>query len=223
MRPDARGALRCDTAGVALHPCAGETSAEEKTMSHTIPTNLAKVLPRGVALEHCTITTWAELSAKHDVTVKVAERPIRPAEPSAERRRRGVSALKLRRILGPLTVVVLPGYYATDGNAEVEYRTAKSAKEAAREYVESGDWGERDRTIWIDVLAYRKALGVRKDDVVEIRIDEQRHTIPLDPEEPPCTRDEHTWGERDMRGHGGGVIITDICMHCARYRIIDTW
>src|SRR5690606_4202298 len=133
--------------------------------------------------------------------------------------------LKLRRILGPLTVVVLPGYYATDGNAEVEYRTAKSAKEAAREYVETGDWGERNETIWIDVLAYRKALVVgENDDVVEVRIDEQRHTITLDPNEPDCTDGQtHDWRGRDMRSHGGGLIITEVCAHCGRRRIHNTW
>src|SRR5690606_9792395 len=54
--------------------------AEEKTMPYPIH-NLIETLPRGVTLEHCTITTWAELTAKHDVVVQVAERSIRPAEP----------------------------------------------------------------------------------------------------------------------------------------------
>src|SRR5690606_5491773 len=122
----------------------------------------------------CTITTLAELAAEHDVVVRVAGRSIPDSS----------------------TVVVLPGYYATDGNAEVEYRAAKSAKEAAREYVESGDWGERDKTIWIDVTAYRRGFVVVGDDdeVVEIRIDEKRHTITLDPEEPDCKDGrDHDW------------------------------
>ena len=26
-----------------------------------------------------------------------------------------------------------------------------------------------------------------------------------------------------MYGHGGGVIITEVCRHCGRYQITDTW
>src|SRR5690606_9177497 len=84
----------------------------------------------------------------------------------------------------------------------------------------------RDRTIWIDVLAYRKGFVVvgEDDEVVEIRIDEKRHTITLDPEEPDCTDGQtHDWRERGVRSHGGGVIITKVCAHCGRYRIHDTW
>lgn len=189
-------------------------------MSHTIPTNLVETLPYGVAIEHCTITTGAALAAEHEVEATHYTRD---------------------EIKEFATVVVLPGYYATDGQIELEYRDAESAEAAAREYVESDDWGERDKTYWIDVTAYRKALGVGEDDdVVEIRIDEERHTITLEPEEPDCEASDGTWRSSHdwqsphevvgglaenpgVRGHRGGVIIEEVCAHCGCYRIRDTW
>lgn len=57
--------------------------------------------------------------------------------------------------------IVLPGWTADDGNAEVEYPAADDGDEAAREYVEDGDWGECESTDWIEVTAWRVALVLR--------------------------------------------------------------
>lgn len=54
--------------------------------------------------------------------------------------------------------VVLPGAFANDGNAEVEYPDVTSRREAAEAYVADGDWGEIAETTWIDVWAWRSAL-----------------------------------------------------------------
>jgi hypothetical protein len=58
-------------------------------------------------------------------------------------------------------------------------------------------------------------------------------TTTIDPDEPDCTGDGHDWQSPEMLGglsenpgvvgHGGGVIVTEVCAHCGRYRTTDTW
>src|SRR5690606_7646699 len=144
---------------------------KEKTM-HTIPTNLAKALPHGVSVEDCTITTLAELAAEYDIDIDIAD-------------------------IGDAPTYLLPGWFADDGNAEIHIPDADSGEDAARQYVDGGDWGERDRTDWVDVWAWRRALVLDEGHVFTIELDRDRHTIAIDPEEPPCTHDEHDWHERD--------------------------
>src|SRR5690554_4164480 len=95
----------------------GEIGAEEETMSHTIPADLVTALPRGVAIEHCTITTLAELAAEYDIDIDIAD---------------------LDAVIGDAPALMLPGWYADDGNAEVYFPAAEDGRAAAREYVEGG-------------------------------------------------------------------------------------
>lgn len=117
-----------------------------------------------------------------------------------------------------------------DGNAELVIE-ADDAEEAAQEYVDSGEWGDRTKTEWVDVRV------VPLDNDEEPLEDEcpEIITITLDPNEPGCESPKgHDWqnpievvgGLKEnpgVYGHGGGVTITEVCSHCARYRIIDTW
>lgn len=60
-------------------------------------------------------------------------------------------------------------------------------------------------------------------------------TYTFDPPEPDCDGEhDHDWqspysvvgGIRDnpgVWGHGGGVIIREVCAHCGRYKVTDTW
>lgn len=59
-------------------------------------------------------------------------------------------------------MVALPGYVADDGNAEVEYELADSGKEAAKEYVSDGDWGDdRSSSSWVTVYTWRRGLRLQ--------------------------------------------------------------
>lgn len=59
-------------------------------------------------------------------------------------------------------------------------------------------------------------------------------TITVDPPAPECNDHEHDWqsphellgGIEDNPGvwaNGGGVLIKEVCAHCGRYKITDTW
>ena len=175
----------------------------------TTPAELIATLPKSIRADECTITTFGALRAEYDVGAYVDD---------------------------GAPVVVLPGWFADDGNAEVHFPRAASGEAAAQEYVDGGDWGERTRTDWIDVWVWRRAYALDEDgDVVMLALDRERHTIELPPEEPDCIAGHsHVWmsshsvvgGLKENPGvyaHGGGVIITEVCKHCGCYRITDTW
>lgn len=115
-------------------------------------------------------------------------------------------------------------YYCDDGNAEAAIEAA-SAAEAAQEYVDTGDWGENTRTSWITVYVATSPDATEREKI----------TVAIEPEEPECDCDhDHDWrspysvlgGLREnpgVWGHGGGVIITEVCAYCGAYRVIDTW
>jgi hypothetical protein len=132
--------------------------------------------------------------------------------------------------------VVLPGWIADDGNAEVDYPDAASGLEAAREYVESGDWGEVESTQWVTVYAWRVALARDEDgDIVDVTLDRDSHSIGIDPEEPECPcADRHKWSDdHSLVGgcesnpgcfaRGGGAICHYVCVYCGLERRDNSW
>ena len=122
-------------------------------------------------------------------------------------------------------------YWADDGNAAVEYE-AESGAASAQMYVDGGEWGEITSTIWVHVSTWVEEMD---DDGEVVRLEEERHTVKIDPEEPECRHDEgHDWrspysvlgGLREnpgVRGNGGGVVCTSVCRHCGAYQISDSW
>ena len=122
--------------------------------------------------------------------------------------------------------------FADDGNAEVAYSHDTTASDAAHQYVETGDSGDRDTTSWVDVWTYRK--GVNESGPI-IRVEEESHTITLEAEEPECIDgEEHIWhtpysilgGCKENPGcwgNGGGVVIKEICRCCGTVKVTDTW
>lgn len=117
--------------------------------------------------------------------------------------------------------------YACDEYCELEFE-GLSHDEAAEAFASSGDWGDRLSTDWLEVFTYRY------DEDGE-RIDSQSHTIKLEAIEPPCPEgDAHDWqsphaivgGQKDdpgVRPHGGGVLITEVCMRCGCRQVTNTW
>ena len=112
-------------------------------------------------------------------------------------------------------------YHCDDGNFEEEIE-ADSPREAARQYVAAGEWGDDLITSWVHVWVWTN------DE------DRDRIRVPIEPTEPECTSDDHDWrnplsvvgGLKEnpgVYGHGAGVTITEVCKHCGWYRITDTW
>lgn len=108
-------------------------------------------------------------------------------------------------------------------NAEITIE-ADSPREAAQEYVDSGDYSTDGETTWVNVTVTDPEDGHYT-----------RVKITVDPEEPDCSHEDgHEWeapfsivgGIREnpgVHGHGGGVTIHEVCCHCGCHRHRDTW
>jgi hypothetical protein len=175
--------------------------------SDDLLTAFAGHLPDGIEISDCELTTYG------DERISVAGAWIDSDTPA----------------------LILPGWVADDGNAEVKYPDAESGAEAAQEYVDDGSWGDSAETSWVNVTTWRPVLLLLDGETEWARADEESHTITLEAEEPDCADgEEHDWrsphsvlgGLEDdpgVQGHGGGVIITEVCAHCGIYRVTDTW
>jgi hypothetical protein len=135
------------------------------------------------------------------------------------------AALEILRARGELSFV------ADDGNNEVEYDYFATAREAAEAYVSEGSWGEDESTWWCEVYVFSRwtldGFSLDEDD-------RESFSIRVDPPEPECEEEcDHEWtspeslgGCREnpgVWGHGGGVIIEEVCAHCGLHRHTDTW
>lgn len=115
------------------------------------------------------------------------------------------------------------------GTREIEAESLREALDQAAAWARDGDWPIDDRTIWVRVEV--TATEADEDDYTEsgsIR-------VAIDPEEPECDGGtEHDWQSPveivggiaenpGVWGHGGGVTITECCMHCGCARMTDTW
>lgn len=120
--------------------------------------------------------------------------------------------------------------YADDGNAEVSY-DGMSEEDVARTYAYDGDWGVYKTTTWVTIYTWREAID-DEGNIVELGRD--IHTVAIDPNEPRCSEEDHDWqrphkivgGIEDnpgVQGHGGGVYITEVCMHCGCKKVTDSW
>jgi hypothetical protein len=122
-------------------------------------------------------------------------------------------------------------WVADDGNAEVEYET-EFRREAAQEYVDDGDWGERGGTCWVTVYTYpRYYVGAERIDDPD---DRESHAIPIEAKVPDCPEGEHEWcsphsvvrgikANPGVWGKGGGVVVHEVCRHCGVEQVTDTW
>jgi len=106
---------------------------------------------------------------------------------------------------------------------EVEAESIEAALEMALEDVEENLYRRRTTT-WVDVAA----RDVATDEVAGV-------LFTVEPEEPECDGyGAHEWSAAwrlvgglaenpGVFGHGGGVRIHDVCLHCRTERIRDTW
>lgn len=108
--------------------------------------------------------------------------------------------------------------------ATITADSAEEALEEAKSNVDRSNYEGADGTLWIDVRVINQVTG-----------EEATDTVTLDPDVPACADGhDHDWqspcavvgGIKDnpgVWGHGGGVIIREVCAHCGTYRVTDTW
>lgn len=110
--------------------------------------------------------------------------------------------------------------------SEVTAASGKEALDEACSEVDRGSWyPDAQGTIWVDVRVN-----------CELTHEEDARTVTLHEEEPECSSADvhHDWqspveivGGIDenpgVQGHGGGVILDEVCMICGCGRQTDTW
>jgi len=120
-------------------------------------------------------------------------------------------------------------HLCSDGDTEINLEPSRPRR-VTKELVFGGDWGDLTKTVWVDVWVTPLAADGEP-------IEDKRAciTIAIDPEEPPCVDGQkHEWcsphevvgGRKEnpgVWGHSGGVIITEVCSRCGRYRKTETW
>jgi len=112
-------------------------------------------------------------------------------------------------------------YRCWDESGVREEFEAASAQAAAEEYVTTGSWGDGLTTRW-------HTIWVVEDG------DAKAHDVVVHPPEPACGGEGHRWesphaivgGVKEnpgVHGHGGGVVIDEVCLACGWARRTDTW
>lgn len=113
---------------------------------------------------------------------------------------------------------------------EIEASDMEEAKELCREWAKNADWNDPNGTWHVEYTIREKGTDADQYTTESIFVD-------FPPPEPGCVSDDgHRWDsthavEGGMEqnpgvwGHGGGVIISEHCMHpgCAVTRTRDTW
>jgi hypothetical protein len=110
-------------------------------------------------------------------------------------------------------------HYATE-----EHASLADAIESAVAGVDRANYGDAEGTIYISVSVYCGLTG-----------EEASRTVTLNPDEPECVDgEEHDWQSPHeilgglsenpgVMGHGGGVIVEEVCMRCGCARMTDTY
>lgn len=115
---------------------------------------------------------------------------------------------------------------------EVEADDWREARNEARDWARGGDWNFQpgDESIWVKV-----AITPLDDDGEELEDDAEEISVQVDPPEPECpSGDDHRWespyellgGLKEnpgVQGHGGGVVICEVCVRCGCQKTTDTW
>ena len=123
-------------------------------------------------------------------------------------------------------------YEMTDECGGEETITAESDKDAitqTEEWLRGGDYDTTEGTVYVHGHVRRADLAECIEGVSSIPV-----SVVIQPDEPDCTAPEHDWQSPEevvhgckenpgVYGHGGGVIITEVCRYCGTYRVTDTW
>jgi hypothetical protein len=115
----------------------------------------------------------------------------------------------------------------------IEANSHTDAVMQAKDWLLDGDYDTSEGTVWVHGYLIDLDREV-PEGYEERRQHAERIDVSIDPPEPECTENEHDWqapveiigGMREnpgVWGHGGGVVIHDVCLHCGCERVHDTW
>ena len=129
-------------------------------------------------------------------------------------------------------------YIFTDtagGQKTIQADFDRDAIERAKEWVAEGDFGDVNETLWASARVREACplcwgVGKHADDCKRSNegLLDRVVRAAVEPLAPPCSGKEgHEWSSDfivpSVRAHGGGIILTECCMHCGCARITDTW
>lgn len=126
------------------------------------------------------------------------------------------------------TMLMLDGSGVTRTIAAADLDAARAE---ARAWAQAGDY-DVVSTVWTDVRITWSSLDEDGDEVIN---EDEVTNIAIDPPEPPCAEGAgHDWQaphaivgglpeNPGMWGHGAGVRLLRVCMHCGCGRHQDTW
>jgi len=101
--------------------------------------------------------------------------------------------------------------------------TPATLREAVQQSVREGDWGTRGSWVW---------HGYALDPITN---EDTRIDVDMPATMPACaTGKHHVWSaphevvggiqeNPGVWGHGGGVVIREVCRYCGRYKVTDTY
>lgn len=112
-----------------------------------------------------------------------------------------------------------------------EDEAIEEAEDRCQAWLEDGGWDTSDGTVWAEA---RWSLWVEGEGG-DAPIMKGFASVTIHPDAPVCVGDhDHVWasphdvvgGSKSnpgVHGHGGGVIIKEVCARCGAYVITDTW
>lgn len=118
-------------------------------------------------------------------------------------------------------------YHLIENDYQYDTIWARTDEDAADELVANfapSVYDTSDGPVWVS----GKAVDALTDETVG------EFEEAVEPDEPECSEDEHDWrsphdvvgGVEEnpgVHGHGGGVVIHEVCRHCGCHKITDTW
>ncbi len=114
---------------------------------------------------------------------------------------------------------------------EIEAADIATAKIEAENWMRGCEWDTADGTTWVSVHIIDLGAVPEGEDEWDYR---ETLDLSIEPDEPKCTETEHYWqspiemvgGTKEnpgVWGHGGGVVIHEVCLHCGCERLKNTW
>ena len=106
---------------------------------------------------------------------------------------------------------------------------AKDEQTAAEFFVQGCEYHAPEHTWWAHIYVRLGDRDAAEGDAADYPV---RCRVPIHPEAPQCTADDHKWSTdkrllRDdfegVRGHQGGVTCFSVCVHCGCAMHEDTW